>query len=46
MATRVTNVRVKDGKIVRVYKLSVSKKIGQKAKTERAMKAWKTRTKK
>lgn len=45
MSTRVTGVRVKDGKLVKVTKLSASKKIGQRAKAERQAKAWKAKSK-
>ena len=40
MSTRVTGVKVKDGKVVRVHKMSVSKKIGAKAKADRRERAW------
>lgn len=45
MSTRVTNVRIKDGKIVRIHKLSASKRIGAKAKADRAAKAWRKQSK-
>ena len=45
MSARVTGVRVKDGKLVKVTKLSASKKIGQKAKAERQTRAWKSKSK-
>ena len=45
MSTRVTNVHIKDGKITRVHKLSASKRIGAKAKADRATKAWKAKSK-
>ena len=45
MSTRVTGVRIKDGKLVPVHKLSASKKIGQKAKAEREARKWKKKSK-
>ena len=45
MSTVVSGYRVKDGKLTRIYKMSVSKKIGNKAKAERAVKAWKAKSK-
>lgn len=45
MTTRVTNVRIKDGKIQRVHKLSASKRKGVHAKASRLQKAWKAKSK-
>jgi len=45
MTARVTNVRIKDGKITRIHKLSASKRIGAKAKASRAEKAWREKGK-
>lgn len=46
MSARVTNVRFKDGKLVRVHRLSVSAKIGNKAKADREAKKWISKSKK
>lgn len=45
MSTRVTNVRVKNGKLVRVHKMDASKRKGAHAKAARQEKAWKGKSK-
>ena len=44
MATLVKNVRIKDGKLVRIYRMDVSRKIGNKAKADRKEIAWRKKS--
>jgi hypothetical protein len=45
MSAVVSGYRIKDGKLTRIYKMSVSKKIGNKAKATRQEAAWKAKSK-
>lgn len=45
MSTRVTGVRVKDGKVIRTYRMDVSRKIGGKKKAQRLEAKWKAKSK-
>lgn len=45
MSTVVSGYRFKAGKLTRVFKMSVSKKIGNKAKADRKERAWKAKSK-
>jgi hypothetical protein len=45
MSTVVSGYRLKAGKLTRVFKMSVSKKIGNKAKADRKEVAWKAKSK-